>query len=537
MRGPKKRTLTRKPKAGTPAPPPEPVLPFAVLDIGASALRLVVAEGLPGQPAKVLEEASRGVPLGKDTFTSGRLGAASIEAAVRTLEGFRRIMDTYGVVRYRAVATSAVREAQNRDSFLDRVRLRTGIEVEVIDGTEENRLTYMAVRERLRDHESLAADGALMLEVGGGSADLSFLVRGEPTHSGTFALGSIRLRQNLLSWNVGHEQRLRLLRRHVHNVVEDIQREVPLGEARHVIALGGDVRFAASRVLGEDLPPGGVVSVPRDAFLAFAEEVAALDDEQVAERYRLPPTEAETLVPALVAYAALIAETPATAIVVPGASLRAGLVLDLAGSEDGLGIEAFRKQVLASAAALGERYHYDAAHARTVAQLATRLFDDLRPEHGLSDRDRLLLEVAALLHDVGIYVSLKGHHKHSWYLLSVSEIFGLSRDDMAVVANVARYHRRATPQKSHLPYMALDRETRVAVNKLAAILRVANALESDHLQKVKDVKVRQEDESWVLEVEGAGDLTMERLAAIARSDFLTEVFGRRVSVRESGGRS
>ena len=144
--------------------------------------------------------------------------------------------------------------------------------------------------------------------------------------------------------------------------------------------------------------------------------------------------------------------------------------------------------------------------------------------------------MAALLHDIGAFVSLRGHHKHSQYILSVSEIFGLSREDMAVISNVARYHRRAAPNKSHLPFMALDSGARVLVNKLAAILRVANALDADHLQKVRDVRVVREDDDWVLEVEGAGDLTIERLAALARADLLTEVFGRKAGFREAGGR-
>jgi exopolyphosphatase/guanosine-5'-triphosphate,3'-diphosphate pyrophosphatase len=217
---------------------------------------------------------------------------------------------------------------------------------------------------------------------------------------------------------------------------------------------------------------------------------------------------------------------------VPDASLRAGLLLDVTQADSRQGFEDFSRQVLASAAALGDKYRWDVAHARTVAQLSVSVFDQLRSEHGLSDRERVLLEVAALLHDIGNYVNLRGHHKHTWYLLSVSEIFGLSRDDMSIVANVARYHRRAMPQKSHLPYMALDRDARLTVNKLSAILRLANALDADHLQKVKDVKVLSEDDEWVLEVDGAGDLTMERLASLARADFLTEVFGRRVTFRE-----
>ncbi len=275
----------------------------------------------------------------------------------------------------------------------------------------------------------------------------------------------------------------------------------------------------------------------RAAFVSFCASVIPYEIDQIADLYRLPQAQAETLVPALLSHRELLLETSAEAVTVPEASLRIGLLLDLAVSDSPSGKEDFRKQVLASAAALGERYRYDFPHARKVADLAVRLFDELRPEHGLTDRHRLLLEVAALLHDVGNYVNIRGHHKHTQYLVAASEIFGLSQDDMLLVSNVARYHRRALPSKSHLPYMALDRDNRVDMSKLAGILRLANALDADHLQKVTDLRVLPEDGDWVLEVEGAGDLTMERLASLSRADYLTEVFGRKVSFREGRPRA
>src|SRR5204863_9300433 len=164
-------------------------------------------------------------------LTGGRPGPCTHEGNRQGPGGFRRIMDTYGVIRYRAVATSAVREASNADAFLDRVRLRTGLEVEVIDGSEENRLTYLAVREHLAQHPALVDGDALLVEVGGGSADISFLRKGQPIHSGTYPLGSIRMRQSLGGWQGSHEQGMRLLVRHIHNVVDDIRREMPMREA------------------------------------------------------------------------------------------------------------------------------------------------------------------------------------------------------------------------------------------------------------------------------------------------------------------
>ena len=279
--------------------------------------------------------------------------------------------------------------------------------------------------------------------------------------------------------------------------------------------------------------------LPEEPFLAFCDQITAFDVEQLVERYRLPQAEAETLVPGPARLPRAAArDLGAARSSVPEASLRDGLLLDLVRVRGRpRASRTSRRQVLASAAALGEKYRYDAPHAQKVAQLAVRLFDELRAEHGLTDRHRLLLEVAALLHDIGIYVNLRGHHKHSQYILS------RVRDLRALPRRHGDGRQRGAlppagqPQKSHLPYMALDRETRVEVNKLAAILRVANALDADHLQKVKDVRVVPEETDWVLEVDGAGDLTMERLAAIARADFMTEVFGRRLTFREAAVRA
>jgi exopolyphosphatase / guanosine-5'-triphosphate,3'-diphosphate pyrophosphatase len=506
-----------------------PATTVAVIDVGASAIRLVIAQHAPGERPQVLEEASRGLLLGRDTFAVGRIGATTTDAAVRALSRFRRMMDDYGVTRVRAVATSAVREAANSDTFLDRVRVRTGIDIEVIDGSEESRLTYLAVRDGLGSHPALAAPATLLVEVGGGSVDMTRLENGQPVQAGVFPLGAIRLRQRLGVWFGSHEHRIRLLTSQVDTTVGEIVSEVPVEDAAFVVALGSEMRFAAARLVESG---DSVAEIGRAAFMTFAQEVAKYDEDELVARYRLSPTEAETLVPALLVYRALIDATAAQTIVVPEVSLRDGLLVDLVG---GSAAEAdFAPQVRASAMTLARRYRVDTDHVTHVAQLATELFDNLAAEHGLGGRDRLLLEVAALLHDIGLFVSLRGHHKHTMYLLQVSEIFGLTRDDMQVVANIARYHRRGLPQKSHPEFMRLDRDERVRVTKLAAILRLANALDAEHVQKVSDVSLREEDSRWVIHLSGSGDLTMERMAATARADLMADVFGKQVVIRGTG---
>ena len=321
-----------------------------------------------------------------------------------------------------------------------------------------------------------------------------------------------------------------LLRRYVANVIAEIRLEIPLNRITHFIAIGGDVRFAAAQIL-EDAGVASDGAIARERFLAFCDDVERLDEDGLIERFRLPAVEAETLAPALLVYRALLSETAAPEVIVSDASLRAGLLLDVLQPSGLITAEDFQQQVLASANALGQRYRLDRAHGQHVAHLAASLFDELRQEHGLGDRERLLLQVAGLLHDVGIYVSLRAHHKHSQYILAESQIFGLSAEETAIVSNIARYHRRGTPQRSHVPYVALDRRDRLVVNKLAAILRIANALDAEHVQKVRALHVSRRESTWVIELQGSGDLTMERLAATARADMFVETFGRQVVVQ------
>jgi exopolyphosphatase/guanosine-5'-triphosphate,3'-diphosphate pyrophosphatase len=504
----------------------------AVLDMGASAIRLIIGEVSRDRRIQVIEEASRGVLLGRDSFSSGVIRPRTADATFAALDGFRQIMDGYGVSEVRAVATSAVREARNGMLFLDRVQARSGIAFEVINEAEEARLLYLAVRHALKRHPAMKGAWTLLSEVGGGSTSLTLLRHGQPVRSGVYALGAVRLRQRLELPRYGHELQVTLLKRAIANIIDEIRGEIPLHKVTQFVAVGGDIRFAAGQIQAQE-GDENAREIPRDALLAFSDEVVKLDDESLVTRFRLPAVEAETLMPSMLVYSAMLSETAARRVIISDASIRSGLLIDLAEAKAQGSVDV-EHQVIASAEALGHRYRFDKPHGRHVALLATKLFDELRDEHRMSDRERLLLRTAALLHDIGVYVSLRSHHKHSMYLLAASQIFGLSNDETAVVANIARYHRRSLPQRSHLPYVELDQHERLQVNKLAALLRVANALDAEHLQKVRDLRVIRGDGAWVLELTGSADITMEQIAATARTDLFVEVFGRQLLVRASG---
>jgi exopolyphosphatase/guanosine-5'-triphosphate,3'-diphosphate pyrophosphatase len=243
--------------------------------------------------------------------------------------------------------------------------------------------------------------------------------------------------------------------------------------------------------------------------------------------------DAETLAPALLTYLQILKETQAQDIIISDANIRAGILQDLVPAEPEKRLEKLAVRILSAARSLGRKYHYDESHAERVRELSVRLFGELKTEQRMTDTHRLYLEVAALLHDIGLFVSARSHHKHSHYLISSSELFGLRKRELELIANIARYHRRALPQRSHVSFVSLDRDERMIVSKLAAILRVANALDKDHSQNIMDVKISREGDQIALTAHNLSDLTMGRLALASRSDFFTEIFGKKIILREA----
>jgi len=503
---------------------------LAVIDIGSGAIRMVVAEVGPDLDIRHLVNAQKHVPLGKDVFSGGRIRPETIRQAIEVLRGFQLVMQEYGVNHCEAIATAAVREASNRDTFIDQVFVRTGIDVEVIEGSEENRLEMIAVEHALAGKFDLRRESCLIVEVGSGSTVLIFLDQGEVEATRTLSIGSVKLPGDVLASDVDRAAMRRLLKRSIHESADYVGREHSLSEIETFIALGSDMRFLARRLAEEGRDDFVVeedyVAFPAGELDRFLREVGDLSIDEIIRRYGLDYDDAETFYPALLYYHYFLQEIAAEQVVVPMVSIRDGLLLEQAKFLSGAPGADLSHLVVSSAKRLAAKYDYDEKHAQRVAKFAGELFNALRDDHGLGSRERLLLVVAAILHEIGMYVSPSSRHKHSLYLIEHSDIFGLRKSDREIVANTARYHRGNTPRDTHPGFAMLNKHDRARVSKLSALLRVAVALDASRSPKIDRIDLdrsREPYEIWV--PEEAGDLSLERDALARKSRMFTEVFG------------
>lgn len=506
--------------------------PVAAIDVGSNALRMVVAEVAPDGRIEVLERLQRAGRMGQDTFRRGRLGGQAMRAAVAVLRDYKQMLDLYRVEHLRAVATSAVREAVNADTFIDRVFMATGLHLEVIGTSEESRLTVSAVRQAVGGALGVDRDQALIAEVGGGSTLMTLLENGEIANSLSLRLGSIRLQEILSTSEDPPERSAELLRHQIDKVLASQRRSLTLKDVRSFVAVGGDARFAA-RQIGRPTASAELHTIKLAEFDALVGRLEGHTAEELAKRHGLPFADAETLIPALLVYQKLLHNTRSKQMIVSGVSMRDGLLLDLARNVTGEEDESLSEGVIHSALALAEKYRVDLNHALNVADVSLRLFDELQADHGLRPRHRLLLRVAGLLHEVGGFVGTSAHHKHSYYLIVHSEIFGLNRGEIEIIAHVGRYHRRSVPKPSHVDYASLPRETRIVINKLAALLRVADALSRGRLYQGRDLRLERQGDDLIIYVPGASDLTLEKRALAVRRDLFEDIYGMRVRVEEA----
>jgi exopolyphosphatase / guanosine-5'-triphosphate,3'-diphosphate pyrophosphatase len=507
------------------APPPLE-FPFraAAIDVGSNAIRYVLAEFIGPDQWVQLESERLAVRLGKDVFTEERrFTPETMTLGLEAMNHIRRRLDDLGITHYRAAATSAVRESRNGGEFVRRIRRESGIHLETISGSQEAHLVWRAVGSRF----PFGKHRWFLVDLGGGSVEVSVVNREGILWSESHTLGSVRLMQAVAEDAPDKGDYREILERYVHGF--KIPRAVSKWQPVGTLATGGNIE-ALARLGKAPTERSGVATLKLDVLRDVLEEVAALSYEERIEKMGLRDDRADVIVPAAVVYERIAELMGTDEILVPGVGVREGILLDLADDlrDHRAHLDRRARELVAGAVALGRRYHFDEAHARQVADLSMALFEQTSSLHGLEERYRRVLLAAALLHDIGQFVSYRRHHRHSAYLIASSELPDVSPEDLPLVALVARYHRRGEPAPEHPEFAGLPEKEQTTVRVLSALLRVADALDRGHVTRVTGLRVREEEDALVLELQIRGSLALEDWALRKKGRLFQKVFGRPV---------
>ncbi|HVN88936.1 MAG TPA: Ppx/GppA phosphatase family protein [Candidatus Binataceae bacterium] len=503
---------------------------LAAIDVGSNSVHLIIADVSREGHIEVIDRVKEMVRLGRRSFTTGRLTPEAMDMAVRTLSYFKRLAHFRHVDRMRAVATSAVREAKNRIAFIQRIRRETGLAVEVISGDEEARLIFEAARHAF----GLEGGPHLLVDIGGGSAELGLVKDGKPLWLKSAKLGAARLTERFLPDDPPTATQRKDLIKHLDDEIGEAMREARKAGVIRAIGTSGSINTLVAMARAARGEEWGRLHGAN----ASAEEVARITTQLVeansALRPDLPGMDAKRT--DQIGAAALLTDyvlrkSGAPYLTACTWAIREGLLLGLM-RKDGNhpGMDARRRSVLGLATRFGGRN----MHGKHVAKLALALYDATALVLGLNGKSRELLEYAALLHDIGHTIDHDRHNRHSYYLIKNGELLGFDPIEIEIIALSARGHRKQGGQfysEELRPFSAGEKRT---VRALAAILRVADALDRSHFGVIKKIKTHYSPGRLTLEVSSNDESAdLEIWTTERRTDLLAKLLDRRIILEKS----
>lgn len=518
---------------------------LAALDIGSNSIHLVVVETDAEKPFRVLANGKEMVRLGRSVARDGSISPDAMSRALAAIELFALRARSYGASEILAAATSATREAANREEFLARVLDQTGIHIDLLSGIEEARLIALAVAARERPR---ARAKTLAIDIGGGSTELALLRGPHPEDLISLKLGAVRLTERFVSSDPISDKQLKRLRAELRGVIAPRAAEVKRTGFDACYGTSGTINTLAATlahkrsgtVQSSGEPQSSGLPIRISELRALNAELCTMDLEARAKLPGVSRARAEILVAGGQLLEALMESLSIEVLRTSEWALREGMVIAYlarrTSSQSAAPAKIERDKSLRGAFALLEHYRADRKHALRTAYFAGQLFDALRALHLLGSEHRRLLLAAALLHDIGYLVSHTNHHKHSAYLIQNSELTGFMESEVALIANIARYHRSSLPKLKHPFYAALDEADRETVRRLAALLRLADAFDRDHQGRVRKLDCRCDGARLRITALGARAAESALWRVEERADLLKDVFGLAVEVAVEGGR-
>jgi exopolyphosphatase / guanosine-5'-triphosphate,3'-diphosphate pyrophosphatase len=509
---------------------------IAAIDIGTNSIHMIVVQVRQDLSFEVIDREKDMVRLGAGGLDGRSLTPTAMTSALHTLTKFKRLAESHKVDEIIATATSATREADNGGDFIAQVDRETGIRIKVISGTEEARLIHMAACYGV----DVGSSPAVVVDIGGGSVEVTLGTANHLTLGKSFKAGVIRLTERFVKTDPldRHDERrlAKFINREMGTYLDQVAGrgfDRLIGTSGTILSLGTMAVADASGEAPDD------VRNRRVSAKALRRLRKRLVEADIAERLRVPamdPRRADLSVAGSVLFDTIVRRLRADEFTLCDLALREGLVLDYIRRNSARirKVERYPDVRRRSVIELGERCRYWSEHAQQVARIALNIFDQTRSVHGLTDTEREWLAYGSLLHDIGVHISYERHHRHSYYLIKNGDLRGFSPQEIEVMALIARYHRQATPKKSHEGYGDLSGSLRRTVKALSSMVRLAEGLDRSHAQALTGLDLYPRGDDYLARLRATGDAELELWAAHRHVAPLEEVLGKPIRFEVAG---
>ncbi|WP_028255617.1 phosphatase [Veillonella magna] len=508
---------------------------YGILHLGASSMSMTIVEYTTLDQVKIIEYASRDVTFGEELFQNHRLSFDTIEEICRVLKGYKRLMKEYGVTEYKVYGTAIVREADNRRSILDQIFIQTGFTVEVVDMPKEIYYKYFGLYYHMtKEGFTDTKDAALFLDITSGGVGITVWQGGAMLFQENVHIGTLRVME---SFNRNQRSSLSFpdaVGEYLYSMLSPVRDEVSRFNVKYVI-LSGDEAKQIARLMGvESSGARGTVAMLPQQFNQFVDSFHGVTSTKLMNRFGLPEHRANILMPTLVLYHEILKMVHAQTLLISSSGFVNGVTLYYGAEvENHPFLYMLREQNVQLARSVAQRYHVDETHAREAERFGLQICDALR-DHGITTRMAFLLRIAAILSEVGKYVSLRNHSEHGYHIVMGTDIFGLSDREKEIVANVVYYQYKGTPGDDDDNFRRLRELQKICVTKLVAILRIARALDASHKHKIERISLHRRDSNIVVEAVAQEDVSLEKWTFAREADYFSEVFGLSIKLKIGG---
>ncbi|MBU1100843.1 MAG: Ppx/GppA family phosphatase [Bacteroidetes bacterium] len=509
---------------------------LAAIDIGTNSFHLIVAEILSDGNFNIIDREKEVIRLNEGSkFDIKQICPEATERAIKTIRRFNGIAESHEA-KIRALATSAVRESRNKHDFIEKVFNETGVEIEVIDGLEEARLIYLGILKAV----PVFTKKVLCIDIGGGSTEFLIGYRGNVLYSNSLKLGAVRLTQKFFPDYKITKERIQECTEWVAGEISPVIEQIKKIGYEQCIGTSGTIMSAGIMILSKQkmqIPKSNILNNHVVSFNELDDIYKfVLEHTTFSARKKikgLDPKRADIIQAGMIIFRTILKNLLLDKFTISGYSLREGIVIDtLQKEQNDKALPKLRDIRYESVKHLADISNFDQKHCEHVSNLSLQLFDQLAHLHGLNNSHREYLEAAALLHDIGYHIGHARHHIHSHYIIKNSELLGFNEKEKTIIANVARYHRKSHPKPSHTDYMELSSLSRIVVDNLSAILRIADSLDRRHKKNIHKISVEVLNSDVILHLDYEGEPPDVELWNLGRRQgMFEEVFKKNIVVR------